>query len=237
MRLKNLTLLLCALLAQAPACGGTGGAREAQATRATATPATAQTPVPAAPSPPRSATCALLTDEEVREVQGEAPAVAQGTEHTAGAVATSQCFYRLPTFSKSINLEVARAAPGSPAGAVGDYWRKLFGAEAAARRARKLELEEVAKREREELLARERAAGGVREGGRRRKKDREAEEAPPRRVEGVGEEAYWIGNQTAASLYVLTKGAVVRVSPAAGDAEDVKIQKAAELARRALKRL
>lgn len=236
MRLKILALLMCAL---APACGGGGGvARNANAQAPAAAVSPAQTPA-AAPAPqlPRSATCALLPDEEVREVHGEAPAEAQGTEHSAGALSMSQCFYRLPTFAKSFNLEVTRAAQGAPADALREHWRKLFSPEAIEERARQREREDAPYRAREETLKREREAGQVREGGRRRKKDKEAEDGPPRRVEGVGLEAYWSGNKTVASLYVLAKDAVVRISPAAGEEEDVKIKKAVELARKVLKRL
>jgi len=232
MRLKITALFLCAP-AFAFACGG--AAQNAQSPVAAATPA--QTPAAAAVALPKTETCQLISAEEFREVQGEEPADAQGTEHTAAGLSMSQCFYRLPTFSKSVNLEVTRAAEGAPAGALKSHWRNLFGPDSLEARGRRLGREEAAKAEREEILKREREAGGFREGGKRRKKDREAEDAPPRRVEGVGLEAYWTGNKTAASLYVLAENAVVRVSPAAGEEVDVKIKKASELARRVLKRL
>lgn len=231
MRLKISALFLCAP-AFAFACGGA-----AQNTRGTAAAAATPAQTPPAAALPKTATCQLISAEEFRELQGEEPSDAQGTEHTAAGLSMSQCFYRLPTFSKSVNLEVTRAAEGAPAGALKSHWRNLFGPGALEARGRRLGREEAAKAEREELLKREREAGGFREGGRRRKKDREAEDAPPRRVEGVGLEAYWAGNKTAASLYVLAENAVVRVSPAAGEEVDVRIKKAAELARRALKRL
>ncbi|HEX8352564.1 MAG TPA: hypothetical protein VF611_06690 [Pyrinomonadaceae bacterium] len=231
MRLKTLTLLLCALGAAA-ACGAGGDAQNAAA------PQTAATPAPAPGPPlPRSATCLLLSDEELQEVQGEAPSDAQGSEHAAGGLSMSQCFFRLPTFSKSISLEVVRAEPGAPAGALKEYWRKRFHPDAIEARELQRQREEEATLAREERLKREREAGQVREGGRRKKKDKEAEDARPERVRGVGQEAYWSGNQTTAALYVLGKGAVVRVSLGAGEEQDVKIKKASELARKVLKRL
>src|SRR5687768_15727421 len=123
MRLKISALLLCAP-AFALACGGGGAARNEQSPVAAATPAAAPSAA-AATAPPKTATCQLISAEEFREVQGEEPADAQGTEHLAAGLSMSQCFYRLPTFSKSVNLEVARAAEGAPAGALKDYWRKL----------------------------------------------------------------------------------------------------------------
>ena len=169
MRLATLTVLLC-LLTHALACDARSGAQNAK----TPTPAPSDaTPTPAAAQIPQSKTCGLLTPEELKAVQGEATSEAQGTEHAAGALSMSQCFFRLPTFSKSINLEVVRAAPGAPAGGVKEYWRKRFHPEAVEERERERELKEESEREREELLERERAAGQVREGGHDEKEEEE----------------------------------------------------------------
>ena len=60
-------------------------------------------------------------------MQGEEPADAQGSEHLAGGLVMSQCFYRLPTFGKSFSIEVVRADAGAPTqGSVGVYWRQKF---------------------------------------------------------------------------------------------------------------
>ncbi|HEX8502520.1 MAG TPA: hypothetical protein VF659_18200 [Pyrinomonadaceae bacterium] len=237
MRLKTLTLLLCVSVV-APACGARGGAQNANATRPAETP----TPAPAAAaSPPRSATCALLPDEDVREVQGEAPADAQGTEHLSGAVSMSQCFYRLPTFDRSFTLEVVRAAPNAPAGAVKDYWRKRFHPEAIEGRERARELKEEREREREKQLERERAAGQVREGGHDEKEEEEGgdeeEDERPRRVPGLGQEAYLTGGRRTHTLNVLKGDAVVRVGVSGPEDRDARQKKAAALAAKVLKRL
>lgn len=235
MRLTTMTLLLCTL-GSALACGG-GGVRNAN-TLTSATP----TPVAAAPAMPRSATCALISDEEVREVQGEAPADAQGSEHLAGGLSMSQCFYRLPTFANSVNLEVVRAAPNAGAGALKEYWRKRFHPEAVEERERRRELKEENERERERLLERERAAGQVREGGHGENEEEEGgaedeEEERPRRVPGLGEEAYMTWNRRAVMLYVLKGDAVVRVSLSGPEDRPARLKKAEALAAKALKRL
>src|SRR5215213_8726990 len=122
MRLTTLTLLLC-LIVTALACGARGDAQNA---KAPAPPAA--TPAPAAAQIPQSRTCALLSAEELKEVQGEAPEAGQGSEHATGPLSMSQCFFRLPTFARSVNLEVVRAARG--ADALQEYWRKRFHPEA-----------------------------------------------------------------------------------------------------------
>jgi hypothetical protein len=232
MRLTTLTLLLC-LLVPALACGARSDAQNA---KAPATPAA--TPPPAAQSP-QSKTCALLSAEELKEVQGEAPADAQGSEHAAGPLSMSQCFYRLPTFIKSVNLEVVRAAPGADAKALKEYWRKRFHPEAVEEREREREMNEERQRERAKMLERERAAGQVREGGHRQKEEEgdEGEDSRPQRVPGLGDEAYLTGDARTSTLSVLKGDAVLRVSVSGPEERPARLKRAAALAAKALKRL
>jgi len=230
MRLATLSLLLC-LLASALACNP----RINEGNTNAPTPTPAATPAPAAQIP-QSKTCALLSAEELKEVQGEAPTDSQGSEHAAGALSMSQCFYRLPTFDKSINLEVVSAPQG--AGALKDYWRKRFHPEAVAARERGRELKEEREREREGELERERAAGQVREGGHEKEeKGDEEEDSRPQRVPGLGGEAYLTGDERTSTLSVLKGDAVLRVSVSGTETRPVKLKKAAALAAKALKRL
>ncbi|HEX8719511.1 MAG TPA: hypothetical protein VF736_02615 [Pyrinomonadaceae bacterium] len=236
MRLKRLTLLFCVLL-PALACGARGGgAGDANAPRATPTPAAAG----AAAQVPRSATCALLSDAEVKEAQGEAPTDAQGSEHLAGGLSMSQCLYRLPTLNRSVDLEVVRAAPDAPADALKRYWRARFHPEAVEARERERERKEERERERERMLERERAAGQTREGGHRDREEEEGEEAGderPQRVRGLGEEAYLTGNRNTATLHVLRRDLVVRVSFGAPEDRPARLKTATALAQKVLKRL
>jgi hypothetical protein len=229
-----LTLLLC-LLTVALACSSGSGARSANAPKPSVE--SVDAPAPAAQIP-RSKTCGLLSDAELKEVQGEAPADAQGSEHATGALSMSQCFFRLPTFSKSINLEVVRAAQGGDAAALKEYWRKRFHPEAVEARERERELKEEREREREAELERERAAGQVREGGHEEEEEgAEEEDARPQRVQGLGEEAYLTVSRGNATLYVLKGDGVLRVSVSGDEERPVKLKKATALAAKALKRL
>ncbi len=233
MRLKTLTLLLCAS-ALALACGACGGEQNANAPSPAATPTPAAAAV--APALPRSATCQLISDEEFKEVQGEAPSDAQGSEHAAEGLSMSQCFYRVPSFDRSVNLEVVFAGEGAQAGALKEYWRRRFHPNAIEARELQRQREEELKVAREEQLKREREAGQVREGG-RRKKNREEEHWRPQRVAGVGEEAYWSGNQKMWTLSVLGRQRVVRVTLVGGpDVQAENLKRATELARKVLKR-
>jgi hypothetical protein len=60
---------------------------------------------------------------------------------------------------------------------------------------------------------------------------------PPKRLDGIGEEAYWSGTRFGGALYVLAKDAIVRISVGGPDNEENKIEKSKELAEKALARL
>src|SRR5947207_2611800 len=204
MRPSKPALSLCLLLF-APACAPRGGdTRQAQPTPQASQPPAANS----VNAVPKSATCALLSGVDINELQGEEPVDAQGSEHLAGGLVMSQCFYRLPTFGKSFSIEVVRAgADAQTPGSVKDYWRQKFQRGAGEGRERARE-----GREREEELERENANGQVREGG-HREREREGEgETRTRRVAGVGDEAYWSGGEESGALFVLKKDAVISVS-------------------------
>ena len=145
----------------------------------------------------------------------------------------SQCFYRLPAFAKSINLEVVRG----DAAALKEYWRKRFHPEAVEARERGRELKEESERAREEMLERERAAGQVREGGHEEEEGDEEEDSRPQRVPGLGEEAYLTANARTSTLYVLKGDAVLRLSVSGKEERPARLKKATALAAKALKRL
>ena len=66
-----------------------------------------------------AAICSLLTSAEIARVQGEPPNQAKPSEHPGDPLHSEQCLYLLPTFAKSVSLEVTR-------GAVKAHWKKTF---------------------------------------------------------------------------------------------------------------
>src|SRR5689334_17170461 len=100
LRSKTLTLALGLLLVACSACASKPDGANKQAAPGTAVPDQSPTPLP------QSETCRMLSSEDLREVQGEEPQDAQGSEHLSGGLSMSQCLYRLPTFSKSVNIEI-----------------------------------------------------------------------------------------------------------------------------------
>jgi len=60
---------------------------------------------------------------------------------------------------------------------------------------------------------------------------------PPKRLDGIGKEAYWSGNRFGGALYVLAKDAIVRISFGGPGSADDKLAKSKALAQKALSRL
>lgn len=70
--------------------------------------------------------CSLLTSDEIKSVQGEAVESAQATPPSEGEVASSQCFFKLPTFTNSISLQVTQKGSKPGATDAKQAWRKMF---------------------------------------------------------------------------------------------------------------
>jgi hypothetical protein len=159
--------------------------------------------------------CSLLTRPEIETVQGDRLAFTKSSEPQRDRFAVSQCFYTMATFSKSISLEVTRRRPGEAEGP-GAHWKQMF--------TRALEKG----KEREDAAEQDEKAG--------REREREAA-ARPRRVSGVGDEAFWDGSSLGGGLFVLKGDSYFRLSVGGPENEIVKIEKLKKLARRALARL
>jgi hypothetical protein len=69
-------------------------------------------------------------------------------------------------------------------------------------------------------------------------KEKEKEEStPPKKVPGIGDEAFWLGTRVGGSLYVLKGNAYVRVSIGGPADQAIKMAKSKSLAQKALARL
>jgi hypothetical protein len=64
--------------------------------------------------------CSLLTGAEIARVQGETPSQAKPSSGEQTGLQVWQCFYALPTFTRSISLELTRGS------GVRELWRKRF---------------------------------------------------------------------------------------------------------------
>ena len=152
--------------------------------------------------------CRLLTDAEVRAVQGHAPTQKIPSEQPAGSFQFIQCFYRTPELSSSVSVALGIPLTESKRSGPRDYWQAQFKRE-----------------EREEREERDE----------RDESDEKKQE--PRRLAGLDDEAFWVGDPVTGALYVLRGEVFLRVSVGGSADQSQKIKRATTLAIYALKRL
>jgi len=156
--------------------------------------------------------CKLLTSGDIQAVQRDAVQETKPGTQPAGGLVMSQCLFRTANPSKSVSVAIASAGSTSPR----VFWQKQF-------RTGHPESEEKEK---------EKAAAG-----RKDAKEEEDEGTRPRTIQGVGEQAYWVGSPMVGALYVLKGNTFLRISVGGVREEAARIEKSVALARLALKRL
>lgn len=218
------SLLVIAGCNKAPQPPATSAQSTPASLSSTASPIVAEAVTPAAQAAetkPALDACALLTSKEIEAVQGEATKETKLTGQATGGFSISQCFFTLPTFTNSVSLLVAQRGDGAGAHDPKEFWRDTF--------------HEDKDKEKE----REKEKDRDREGDRDKKKGAEEEEegAPPQRIAGIGDEAYWTGSRVSGALYVLKGNSYLRISIGGPADQATKIKKSKVLAQKALARL
>src|SRR5437667_2808474 len=158
--------------------------------------------------------CGLLTKEEIEAIQGSPVKETKSSARSDAAFRVSQCFYTAAEFSKSVSLALMQRDPGRPTTtSPRDFWKERFG----------------------------RYSGEEKEGDKDKKAgegNEEKEEAvPPKKIDGIGDEAFWASNRFGGVLYILKGAAFMSISLGGPDDEQTKIQKSKALAQKALQRL
>ncbi|MGZ8842616.1 MAG: hypothetical protein ACXW18_03070 [Pyrinomonadaceae bacterium] len=231
--MKFLYIVALLFLLFTASCKSNESSAPANGAPATAAPATAASP--ASPGAPANAPavlakldiCNLLTSDELKSVQGEAFKIAQRSDRQDGDFIVAQCYYQMPTMANSVVLNVTTAREAAGAHNPRDFWEQRFREADEADRKGKSERE----REREKERAQKEKAKDRREG------EEEEEGAPPERVKGLGDEAFWTPSRIGGALYVLKKDQYFRIS--IGGAGDVnsKLNKSKTLAQKVLQKL
>ena len=157
--------------------------------------------------------CAMLTRADVQKIQGDAVQESKPSTPPAGGLIMSQCLFRTANPSKSVSVAIALPGSTSPRA----FWHKQFPS---------------TKPSAEDAAEKKRAAGSKEE-----KKGEEEESTRPRTIQGIGEQAYWVGGPMTGALYVLKGDAFLRISVGGVREEPARIEKSVALARLALKRL
>jgi hypothetical protein len=180
-----------------------------------------QAPISERNAPANIDACALISKEEVEAIVGSPIKETKSSERSNGVFRVAQCFYTAAEFSKSVSLAVTQRDPASAAGrSPKDFWKETFGRYTGEEKEREED------KEKKESL-REQTRG----------KAEEEESVPPKKIDRIGDEAYWIGNRFGGALYVLKKDAFIRISVGGPDNEETKINKSKALGQKALERL
>lgn len=169
--------------------------------------------------------CTLITRDEVSAIEGSPVKDVKPSGNASGGLRFAQCFYTTEEFSRSVSLAATLTdSTKGPGRSVKQYWKETFGK--YENEGEKEKAEDKADKEKRESL-REKT----------REKGEEGEGTPPKKITGVGEEAYWLGNRVGGALYVLKSGAMLRISVGGPDPEQGKIDKCKALAEKAIGRL
>ena len=157
--------------------------------------------------------CALLTSAEVQAVQGEPVIETKPSPEQIGALVMSQCVFETATAAKSVS--VALASPGakkSSALTPRQFWARHFQNHAGK------EVHSSSKHSQKN----------------RSEVDKAAE---PQSVPGLGDQAYWMGNPIAGSLYVLQGKRFLRISVGGTRKQSERLEKSTKLARNIIARM
>ena len=157
--------------------------------------------------------CKLLTAAEIKTIQGDTLKDITPTAPRSGAFIINQCFYATSQFVNSVSLTVTQQSSDSGAEKIREFWKQRFWGTGSHDREREKERDNKAKALEEE------------------------EGVPPERVNGLGDEAYSVGNAKSGALYVLKGNKILRISVGGSHSQPERIQKMKSLAQFAVSRL
>ena len=165
--------------------------------------------------------CGLITKQEIEAIQRSPIKETKSSVRSDAGFRVSQCLYTAEDFSKSVSLAVTQRDPASFGKlSVKDFWNETFG--------------RFTDEEKESI-------GGKEERGKPRQEPRrEGEEKafiPPKKIDGIGDDAFWSPNPVGGAIYVLKKDVFIRISIGGRDNEEGKLDKSKALARMAIDRL
>jgi hypothetical protein len=171
------------------------------------------------PADSRIAPCSLITNEEVGAIQHATITDAKSSAGISGGMLMSQCYYSAREPNMSVSLTLLEHNPqDASAPDANNFWRESI-------RHVSGENEEV-----------EKSSEGKEKGHQEEREEKE-KVIPPKKIDGIGQEAYWSGTRFGGALYVLAKDAILRISAGGPDNEEAKIEKSKKLAEKALARL
>jgi len=175
------------------------------------------TPSPSEDKNPKIDACSLATREEVAAIQGAKMLDPKSSEGPEIGFLLSQCYYGSAEPDKSVSLGLMQRNPKDPGTrTITQFWHETFDHLTSA------ENGEGNEKNREESKGDE---------------NKEHEGVRPQKIEGIGQESYWLGNPMGGILYVLKNDRMLRISFGGPGSADHKLAKSKALAQKAMSRL
>jgi hypothetical protein len=154
--------------------------------------------------------CALLTGAEILAATGEPLEEARLSAQPTSGMRTSQCIFRTPTFAKSVSLSVATQGDRSSPSVPGEFWRNQF------------------------HPVRQKKGASTAAETEQFRVEGENEGRKPRVIEGLGDEAFWVGSSISGALYVLLDNAFLRISVGGIREESLRLARSKSVASAAI---
>jgi hypothetical protein len=151
--------------------------------------------------------CSLISNQEIESVQNATVREAKSSEHLDGTFRVLQCLYTAGEFSKSVSLALVQPDPK----------------QGSKRSPKDFWKEKFDPYQNEEPKTK---AGEGKE-----------QASAPKKIEGLGDDAYWVGNRFGGILYVLKGDAFISIGVGGTDDLETKLKKSKALAEKALQRL
>lgn len=164
--------------------------------------------------------CALISREDVQSIQGATIKEVKSSENTNGGFHTSDCSYTGDSNDQSVTLSLVQKNAGSPkAVEPKEYWKTSFSRYSDETK----QIDEQAEKEKSE--------------DEHEIEVHPANVRPPKRIEGLGDAAFWMTNFTGGGLYVLKGNIFIRITINGPESEESRIEKSKALAAKALSKL
>ncbi len=151
--------------------------------------------------------CSLLSKEDVESIQAVGVNETKSSKKSNGMFLISQCFYTAAESNKSVNLALIQNDPS----------------QRSKRSPKDFWKGKFDPYQNEEPKTK---SGDEKERG-----------ATPKKIEGLGDDAYWVSNRFGGVLYLLKGDTFISIGIGGTDDEETKLTKSKALAQKALKRL
>lgn len=161
--------------------------------------------------------CALISREDAQSIQGSPVKDVKSSVNTNGGFRTSDCVYTGETNDQSVTLSLVQKNVSSP-NAVDpkQYWKTSFS------------------RYSEEAKEPDAEAESEKSEGEHDIEVHPANVRPPKKIDGIGDAAFWMTDFNGGALYVLKGDLFLRIRVNGPESEESRIDKSRQLAAKAL---